>query len=312
MTAEGAKPSGQIEVRHLRYFVAAAEHGSFRKAGAAMGIQESAISRRIRDLEDRLGASLFHRHTSGVCLTFAGGRFLRRARQTIRTLGEGAQEVAAVGRGEDGSVRIGIYSSIASGFLAELLHAFSVRHGKVRIELIDGNPAEHVAAIRQLRLDVAFLTGDRDWSGCERVRLWSERVFVVLPDLHPLAVQEELTWQDLVEEAFIVSKGAPGQEIHDHLVRELADLGRHPEIQVQAISRDNLLPLVGIGQGLTLVSEAMTVALLPGITYRPIAGEVLPFSAVWSPNNDNPAFRRLLSMAKAASVEAKKIKPSAL
>lgn len=82
-------------------------------------------------------------------------------------------------------------------------------------------------------------------------------------------------------------------------MRELAALGRHPEIQVQSVGRDNLLPLVAMSRGLTLVSEAMIVALLPGITYRPIAGELIPFSVVWSPNNDNPAFRRMLSMAKA-------------
>lgn len=306
-----AKHSKSIEFRHLRYFIAAAEHGSFRKAGAAIGVQEFAISRRIRDLEDRLGASLFHRHSAGVCLTHAGRRFLRRARQIIRNLGEGAHDIAAVGRGENGSVRIGIYSSIASGFLAELLHSYGLRHGDVRIELVDGNPDEHIAAIRQFRLDVAFLTGERDWPGCDRAHLWCERVFVVLPDQHPLAARAELTWPDLAEELFIVSEAAPGQEIHNHLVRELAALGRHPEIQVQSVSRDNLLPLVAIGRGLTLVSEAMTVALLPGITYRPIAGEILPFSAVWSPNNDNPAFRRLLSMARGASANATKIRPSA-
>lgn len=310
MKRERAKPGGQIEFRHLRYFVASAEHGSFRKAGAAIGVQESAISRRVRDLEDRLGASLFHRHNAGVCLTFAGRQFLRRARQIIRNLGEGANDIAAAGRAENGCVRIGIYSSIASGFLAELLHSYGRRHGDVRIELVDGNPDEHVAAIRQFRLDVAFLTGDRDWPACDRAHLWCERVFVVLPDQHPLAARAELTWPDLAEEPFIVSEAAPGQEIHDHLVRELAALGRHPEIQVQSVGRDNLLPLVAIGRGLTLVSEAMTVALLPGITYRPITDEILPFSAVWSPINDNPAFRRFLSMAKVASTKSAKITPT--
>lgn len=107
-------------------------------------------------------------------------------------------------------MRIGIYSSIASGFLAELLYTYGLRHGNVRIELVDGNPEEHVAAIRQFRLDVAFLTGERDWPGCDRAQLWSERVFVVLPDRHPLAARAELTWPDLTEEPFIVSEAAPG------------------------------------------------------------------------------------------------------
>lgn len=303
-----AKFPDSIELRHLRYFIAAAEHGSFRKAGSSLGLSQSAISRCIADLEDRMGASLFHRHAWGVSSTFAGQRFLHRARQAIKTIDEGAHEVAAAGRSEQGRVRIGIYSSIASGFLTKLLASYGRSHKDVRIELIDGDPAEHVAAIRQFRLDVAFLTGAREWPGCDWTPLWSERVFVVLPDLHPLAALDEVMWGDLADEPFIVSEAAPGQEIHDHLVRELADLGRHPEIQVQSVGRDNLLPLVAIGQGLTLVSEAMTVAALPGITYRPIAGEVLPFSAVWSPTNDNPAFRRLLSMAKAASAKATKVR----
>lgn len=299
---KGVKCSDKLELRHLRYFVAVVEHGSFRKAGAAVGRSQAAISRSIAKLEDEIGASLFHRHTWGVSQTYAGQRFLVHARRVIRTVGEGAREVASAGRSEKGRVRIGIYSSIASGFLAELLEVYGRRHSAVRIEVADGNPAEHVAAIRQLNLDVAFITGTRDWPDCERVLLWSERVFVVLPDHHALANREEVVWRDLADESFIVSETAPGQEIYDHLVRRLADLGRHPEIQVQYVGRDNLVPLVALGRGLTLVSEAITVAQFPGVVYRPILGEVLPFSAVWSASNDNPAFRRFLSLAKAMAV----------
>ncbi|MGB3898047.1 MAG: LysR family transcriptional regulator [Mesorhizobium sp.] len=297
------KHSKSIELRHLRYFVAAAEYGSFRKAGAALGRSQSAISRCIADLEDQIGASLFHRHTWGVSQTYAGQRFLTRARQVIRTVGDGAQDVASAGQAEVGRIRLGIYSSIASGFLAELLARYGRRHSGVRIEVVDGNPAEHVAAIRQLSLDAAFITGTRDWPDCERVLLWSERVFVVLPDHHTLANREEVVWGDLADETFIVSETAPGQEIYDHLVRRLADLGRHPEIQAQYVGRDNLVPLVALGRGLTLVSEAMTVAQFPGVVYRPVLGEILPFSAVWSASNDNPAFRRFLSLAKAMAVK---------
>lgn len=287
-----------IELRHLRYFVAAAEHGSFRKAGAALERSSAAVSRCIADLEDQIGASLFHRHTWGISQTYAGQRFLRRARSAIRIVGESVQDVAAAGRSEQGRLRIGIYSSIASGFLAELLSTYARRHSRVTIEMVDGNPDEHVAAIRQLSLDVAFLTGKREWPDCERTSLWSERVFAVLPELHRLSDGVELEWHDLADETFIVSERAPGQEIYDHLVRCLADLGRHPAIQVHDVSRDNLMPLVALGGGLTLVSEAMTVAQFPGVTYRPIRGEILPFSAIWSVRNDNPAFRRMLSLAK--------------
>ena len=105
---------------------------------------------------NRLGAALFHRHSGGVCLTFAGKRFLRRAYLIVRAVGAGAEDVAAIGRSEHGRVRIGIYSSIASGFLAELLRAYGQRHNKVHIDLIEGNPAEHVAAIPSLRSTLAL------------------------------------------------------------------------------------------------------------------------------------------------------------
>lgn len=300
-----------IELRHLRYFIAAAEHGSFRKAGVARDVQESAISRRVRDREDELGASLFHRYNGGVRLTFAGERFLRRARQIIRSVGHGAEDVASIGRSEGGRVRIGIYSSIASGFLADLLRLYEKQHPSVDIEMIEGGPAEHVAAIRQFKLDVAFVRGTRVWSDCDAAHLWMERAFVVLPDRHVLAEREEIQWQDLTEQAFIVSDTAPGQEIHDYLVLRLADLGQHPDIRVQYVGRDNLLLLVALGRGLTVVSEAMTAARFPGLCYRPIAGEILLFDAVWSPKNDNPAFRSFLSLARlmAASRKSGGIKP---
>lgn len=302
MMRDGAKQSSTIEIRHLRYFLAAVEHGSFRKAGTALGLSQSAISRCIADLEDQIGASLFHRHTWGVTQTYAGRRFVRRARQAIRMIKEGAHDVALAGRSEQGKIRVGIYSSIASGFLTELLTEYSERHRAVQIEMVDGDPADHIAAIRKLSLDVAFITGSREWPDCERTPLWKERVFVVLPIHHSLSIQKEIRWHDLKNESFVVSETAPGQEVHDYIVRYLADLGSHPEIKVQEVSRDNLVPLVAMGQGLTLVSEAMTAANFPGVIYKPIAGEVLPFSAVWSPNNDNPAFRRLLSLAKTMAV----------
>jgi DNA-binding transcriptional LysR family regulator len=288
-----------MNFRHLCYFVAASDYGSFRKASVALGVQESTISRRIRDMEDGLGSALFHRHSGGVCLTIAGQSLLSRARKVLRYASEGAEIVNAVGRVKDGRLRVGIFTSLASGFLQELLRSFGEKHGGVQLEIADGNPAEHVAAIRQFRLDIAFLTGTQVWPQCETIHLWHERVFVVLPEAHALVPKDEVSWHDIAHEKFIVMDAPPGQEIHDYLVKHVGNLGHHPKIQPQFVGRDNLLTLVALGGGLTVTSEATTAAHVPGICYRPIAGEILPFHAVWSPKNDNPALRRFLSMAKA-------------
>ncbi|WP_246669272.1 MULTISPECIES: LysR family substrate-binding domain-containing protein [unclassified Bradyrhizobium] len=115
----------------------------------------------------------------------------------------------------NGRIKVGIFSSLASGSLRDLLRAYGKEHASVRVELIDGDPADHVAAIRRLQLDVAFITGTTQWSECEMEQLWSERVFVVLPSAHPLCERPQLGWHDLANERFIVSEGAPGPQIYD-------------------------------------------------------------------------------------------------
>lgn len=167
-----------MELRHLRYVLAAAEAGSFRAAARDLDIRESAISRRIRDLEDEIGAALFVRSHQGVKLTYAGQRFVCRARIALDQIGHAAKDVGAIGRAEDGVVRIGIFSSMASGFLAELFQAYDAGHAGVRLDFVEGVPSDHIAVVRQHRLDVAFVTGESALTDCDVVQLWTERVFV--------------------------------------------------------------------------------------------------------------------------------------
>ncbi len=287
-----------IELRHIRYVVAASDHGSFRRAAAALGVQESAVSRRIRDVEERMGATFFIRSSSGVKLTDAGKQFVQRGRKALSEIGMAKAEVSAIGRGEGGRVRIGIFSSLASGFLSELVQAFSERHGAVQLTFVDGNPAEHLAAIRHHQLDVAFITGTGPWQGFASQHLWSERIFAVLPVHHPRAGDLKVNFEDLADEPFMVSEAAPGEEIHDYLVQRLASLGRHPDIHQHLVGRDNLMQLVALGRGLTVTSEATTGAQFPGVVFRPIEDEVLPFCGVWSASNENPALAGLLDLAR--------------
>ncbi|MEC5413345.1 LysR substrate-binding domain-containing protein, partial [Aurantimonas sp. C2-4-R8] len=117
-------------------------------------------------------------------------------------------------------------------------------------------------------------------------------------DVSSSLARREIAWADLYERRFIVSKSDPGPEIHDYLVKHLARLGHHPSVEYCAVGRDNLMHLVSLGKGLTLTSEATTGTTFPSVVYRTLSGEELPFCAIWSPMNDNPALRRLLSLAR--------------
>lgn len=300
-----------VELRNVRYVLEAAERGSFRAAARALGIEQSAVSRRIRDLEDELGVSLFIRDRSGVRLTNAGRRFASRARRAITHLKFATDDAGRCGRGEIGLVRVGIFSSLAGGFLAELLRIFAERDPGVRIDIVEGSRANHISCIQRLQLDIAFLTGALSAEGCDSLPLWTERVVVVVPNTDSLANASEVHWSDLRDRRFVVSENDPGAEIHDYLVKHLSEISHSPIVERHDVGRDNLMHLVAFGKGLTLVSEAVTASHFPGVAFVPLSGESLRFSAIWLRRNDNPPLRRLLSLARVIGCQSP-ARPTAL
>ncbi|KCZ51267.1 LysR family transcriptional regulator [Hyphomonas pacifica] len=288
-----------MKIGQLRCLIAAAEYGSFRRAGEALQMKQSSISRAIRQLEDELGVSLFERRSTGAYLTDAGGSLLREARSALEQLDLAEKTAAAAGRAEIGIVRVGILTSLAGGFLREIVRCYAHRHPEITIDIRDGGRKEHIEAVRSRKLDVAFVVGDSSIADCEIASLWRERVYVALPERHELAGRRQLDWSDLRCESFIVSRSEPGPAVHDYIVRRLSDYCTSPEILYKGVVQETLMNLVGLGQGITLVSAAWMDVKVPNLVLRPLSdpADIMLFSAVWSPLNDNPALRRFISVA---------------
>ena len=287
-------------LRQLHYLMVAAQVGSFRRAAELCDVDQSNVSRALRQLEDQLGVSLFERTRSGVRLTPAGEEFLAEVSPALEQLESARRSARAARRAEAGLVRIGILTSLAGGLLRQLVQAYAETHPNVRIDLRDGGRREHLAAVRAQRLDAAIVTGTDPVPGCETRQLWCERVHVAVSAGHPLAERPKLDWPDLKGEHFIVSRSEPGPEVHDYIVRRSADYSSYPDVEEKAALQDTLMNLVSLGQGITLVSAAWTAVKVPGLVLRPLTAraDIVPFSAVWSPANDNPAFLRFLETAQ--------------
>lgn len=291
----------RFELRHVRYVLAVAEQQSFRRAARSLSVEPSTISRRIRDLEDDIGAALFIRGPGGATLTVAGERFIERARKALNHLTQATIDVGSVAQGETGIVRLGLMSSMSSGFIDKLLKTYIADHAGVQMLYVEGEAADHIQAVQQCRMDVAFLIGMPTAEGCDIAHLWDERIYVAMSEQHELAGKSEVNWSDLRDQVFVVSEAQSGPEIHDYLVKNLARPGYRPSVGQHAVYRDTLMQIVAGGNSLTLTSEATIATQFPGVVYRLLAGEILPFCAVWSPRNDNPAFRRFLSLARVIS-----------
>src|SRR5437016_1738045 len=94
-------------------------------------------------------------------------RFLQDARAALLQLDHAVKTAAAAGSGTIGRLSIGIMSSVATGYLRELIEVYRSRHPDVGIQILESASADNVAAVRKRQLDVAFIMDTTDASGCE-------------------------------------------------------------------------------------------------------------------------------------------------
>jgi len=280
--------------------LAVAEHLNFRHAATALGISQSSVSERIRALEETLGVRLFERRHRGVWLTDAGRAFLAQVADGIDKLDYAVKTVGMIGSGELGRIRIGVPTTIAAGFLAELLHRYRQQWPGIHVELFDGRARDAIFRVRDGRLDVAFIAAITDVPDCHSRPLWTEPLFIAMADSDPRADASGLFWRDLGDDLFLVRRDGTGPQAHDHIARRFGERGCHPRVQRCDVDRYMLLSMVAAGYGVTLVSEATSRTTMPGVAFALLLDEPEPiqFGAVWSPHNSAKAVRSLLDLAR--------------
>lgn len=290
-----------IELRHIRHVIAAAEHGSFRRAAIALRTQQSSISRSIGDIEYRLGATLFVRRPSGVKLTPAGKRFVDRASSAMAELGLAKSEIRPKHPEQASTIRIGVLAACPSPALTRLVETYTRANPSARIGLVEGEEADHVAAIVRHDLEVAFVTGSHALPDCASEQVWTERAHIALPHGHALADQEIVTWEELLSERFIVGTTARSHTIEAHLRTMFARFGRKPIIERHGVGLLGQLAVVASARGVAMVGEGIAGLGLSRVVLCPIEGEALPVSAVWSTGRCHPEVDRLMDLARSIS-----------
>ncbi len=290
-----------INLRQLRYAIAAADYRSLRRAADALRLKESTLSRCVRDLEAELNVVLFERSRAGVRPTAAGAALIASARRAVQVVDGIASLAKAAGRGEAGRLRLGFYNSLSAGSLRATLLDYAQRLPAVEIRTVEGTRERLLDDLGIGALDVAIVTGDPTAAESQALPLWSERILVALPENHLLASQEVVNWADLKGETFLIAEHDPGPDVHDLLIAYLATPGDRPKVVKHNVSQANIKALVGLGYGVTLVSDACLGAHYAGVVYREArdskGGCRIGFAAHWSDDNRNPvlmSFLRLL------------------
>ncbi len=296
----------RIPLVSLMQALAVAEHLNFRHAAASLGVSQSTVSQRIKQLEDDLGILLFERRHRGVIITAAGRNFLDHIAEAVNQLEYAVMTAGMIARGEHGSLRVGLNTSIGSGFLAALLAEFRHSHANIEVEHVEGQARDMIVHVRQEVLDIAFVIGVPNVEDCHARQLWTEHLVVALPKEHALAKADGVTWQDLTSETFLVRCDGDGPQMQAHVVRRLAEWGYRPDVRRHGVQRDTLMHMIAQGDGVTLAGSAAALPPVHGVILRPSVDEPEPvvFSAVWSPFNRNRSLRDLLDLAQLRSREA--------
>jgi LysR family transcriptional regulator, hca operon transcriptional activator len=287
----------EMELRHLRYFVAVAEARSLTVAAKRkLHTSQPSLSRQIRDLETEVGAQLMTRTARGIELTSAGRAFLDHARLVLSQVEAAAEAARRVAHPAKPCFSMGFLTGHEWTWMPETLRI--LRHELPNVDvMISSQYSPRLArALLKGTIDAAFLRREKGMPELAYRALVKEPLMVILPVDHRLAALKSISPRDLAGETFItVSNTAP-------VLRVLID-------NYLKGSKTNIRPAHEgdhLSMGFSLIASTRGVALLPAyaqnflpssLTSRPLKGKTPTIELVlgYKKSNESPILKLLLS-----------------
>jgi DNA-binding transcriptional LysR family regulator len=270
-----------MEFRHLRSFLAVAEHLHFRRAAEAIHLSEPALSVQIRDLEEEIGVQLFFRDHRKTLLTPAGKVFFEEARELVARSERAFGRARRAALGQVATLRIGFVSTAAALLIPPLVMRFRELYPEVELELRNVLTEDQIIQLSDGRLDVGLLR--LPVSAQEQIEttvLHKEPFILMLPASHPLARKRVLRLEHLRDANFVMYTRKLAPAFHDRILGILNDAGISPHIVQEASEMHTLASLVAAGLGITLApSSIQLLHHLPGVVVRKLPG-MLPLSEI--------------------------------
>ena len=289
-----------IELRQLRYAVLTADTQSFSRAAATLNVKQSTLSRRVLQLEDRLGVKLFERTTRGAEPTENGRVFIEQARRIVTDVDNLQTTARAVSYGEQGRLAVGYCSTLMAGNLRLAFSDYLTRYPDVQFDGVEAGPEKLLHCLQSRTIDVAVAPAGMAEPGVKTRPLWSERLMVALTNNHRLLENERIYWQDLRREVFVVPSSGIGPILGNLLAARLTEQGYRPNIIVQDTSLESALSIVPVGRFITIATEASQGVTWPDLQFREIYDSSGParleFALYWREENDNPALKRFFKL----------------
>lgn len=273
-----------MSLKKYEAFVRTVELGSLTKAAESLGSTQSRISHILSDLEEEYGFCLMQRSRGGVELTEAGRLLLPKMQAVLQRERELTECVGEIRSADAGTVRLGVFTSVAVHWLPGMIRAFQAAHPRAALEMRSGDYHDVEQWLGEGSVNLGFVTlpGPAE---TETIPLAEDPLVAILPKDHPLADLRQIPIQKLGQEPFISLLQSSAHDIH----RALDNAGVHPNIRFTTKDDYAILAMVEQGLGISIVPQLLIRGRAQNLAVRPLEpqasrtialaiprGEVLP------------------------------------
>ena len=263
-----------MELRHLRYFLAVAEELHFARAAERLHIEQSPLSRAIKELEVELGAQLFVRTSRSTRLTLAGKLLMESAPRVFLALEQARESVKAGANGFHGQLRIALSDGITPSRLPALLARCREEDPEIEIRLFEVPLAQQLSGLRDDLYDAGFSMADEVGDGIIIEPAWEDELMVAMPARHELLAHKKVPLDEVLQHPLVLGDPAVCEGHAKQIDRILRKQDREPLIEQYVATFDVMMTFVSAGLALGLAGAAhIASSHEPGVVGRPLAGK---------------------------------------
>jgi DNA-binding transcriptional LysR family regulator len=278
-----------MDTKHMRYFLAIVDAGTFSAAADRLGIAQPALSQAMARMESALGAHLFTRSRRGAALTPAGQSLVETVRASLARIDAAAQQARQIASGNAGKLAIGFVATAVYHILPNALRAFAARHPNVEIKLFELSNGEQARALERGEIDLAMLFTPVDVAGRMHQRLLlRDRMIAAVPDDFPVAADGIVSLLEVARRGLVFAPYDRVPLLRAQISSAMHKLGEEGRVVQEAHRIMTVLALVAAGHGASLLPGVTASLAFPGVRYYEVRErELLPMielSAVWRMN----------------------------
>lgn len=245
-----------MELRHLRCFIAVAEELHFARAAERLHIDQSPLSRTIKELEEELGARLFVRTTRSTQLTRAGRLLLEHVPRIFTALEQARDSVRSASNGYHGQLRIALSDGITPSRLPALLAQCREEDPEVEVRLFEVPLAQQIKGLHDDLYDAGFSMADDVGDGIVATSAWEDELMVAVPARHPVLSFRQVPLEEVLHYPLVLGDPAICEGHARQVERILRKHEQEPLIVQHVSTFDLMMTLVSAGLALGLAGAA--------------------------------------------------------